>query len=512
MEYAGYIPTPSLNIAGLTSKLAKSIYGIETSKQEKRAEMEKLKSDTDEALNSVEMSDSQDFNDLTLKMIDNGRTRTNDAYKKLKSGKITPAEYRMTINKLNKNLGIFSNTAKAFDEQFKEYAKRQEPGANGLPQAAHFEYKLAEMFGKVAELDKKEARFNDKGDLFIIDKVTGEAQSIDVLNRPENIIQDRFDLVGSTASIVKGFEASTTWKDLGRGGEKAIEGFLQNDASKEAIATGVNSMVASPRSAASILTDWGGVDADYYMNEQEYGQMYNDKLQKKIQAKRDAGLSTDLSADEKREIEMSLIKIEKQGSIINPVLSPDQMKKSKEIADNFIRSNIYEKVTGSPKQDWSKSSSGGGGGGGGSTTDDATPMYEKLHDAWNGGTAGLGTLAALSGGRYKFQWNKAGGMDVYEEKSFTNNVTGKQETMKVQASTEPITKLEDLAGFFYGQTEGKGVDEALKKFRKERDIYVAKNKSKTKKSFSKAQEANIAATMKANPGYSRDQVVKALGY
>jgi len=483
MEYAGYIPTPNLDIAGLTSKLATSIYGIETSKQTKRAEMEKLKSDTDEALNSVEMSDSQDFNDLTLKMVDNGRTGINELHKKLRAGQISPADYRMAVNKFNKNLGTFANTAKAFDEQFKEYAKRQEPGANGFPTASHFEYKLAEMFGKVAELDKKEARFNDKGDLFVIDKVTGEAQSIDVLNRPENIIQDRFDLVGSTASIVKGFEASTTWKDLGRGGEKAIEGFYQNQESKEAIATGVNSMVANPRDATSILTDWGGIDADYYMNEQEYGQMYNDKVQKKVQAKKDAGLPIELSADEKKEIEMSLIKIEKQGSIINPVLSPDQMNRSKEIADNFIRSNIYEKVTGSPKQDWSKPASFYGDGGGGKTGD-ATPMYEKLHNAWYGGTSGLGTLAALSGGRYKFKWGK-GGMIVYEDKPFTNKVTGEQEMMEVQASTEPITELEDLAPFFYGQSGTKGSDEALVQFRKEKSAYTAKNPSDNKKTPAK---------------------------
>ena len=488
MEYAKYTPTPSLNIAGLTANLAKSIYGIETSKQEKRAEMEKLKSDTDEALNSVEMSDSQDFSDLTLKMIDNGRTRTNDAYKKLKSGEITPAEYRMTINKLNKNLGTFSNTAKAFDEQFKEYAKRQEPGANGFPTASHFEYKLAEMFGKVAELDKKEARFNDKGDLFIIDKITGEAQSIDVLNRPENIIQNRFDLVGSTASIVKGFEASTTWQDLGKGGEKAVEGFLKNDASKEAIATGVNSMVANPRDAASILTDWGNVDADYYMNEQEYGQMYNEKAQKKIQAKKDAGLSTELSADEKREIEMSLIKIEKQGSIINPVLSPEQMKKSKEIADNFIKSNIYEKVTGSPKQDWYHAPSGGGSVDGGGTTDGVTPMYEKLHNAWFSGNTGLGTLAALSGGRYKFKWNTKGGMDVYEQKPVIDatgeqaeDKDGKPKFITELVSLEPIKELEDLAPFFYGQSGAKGSEESLVQFRKERNIYRAKNPNDNKK-------------------------------
>jgi hypothetical protein len=401
----------------------------------------------------------------------------------------------MAVNKFNKNLGTFANTAKSFDEQFKEYAKRQEPGANGFPTASHFEYKLAEMFGKVAELDKKEARFNDKGDLFVIDKVTGEAQSIDVLNRPENIIQDRFDLVGSTANIVKGFEASTTWKDLGRGGEKAIEGFYQNPESKEAIATGVNSMVANPRDATSILTDWGGVDADYYMNEQEYGQMYNDKLQKKVQAKKDAGLPTELSADEKKEIEMSLIKIEKQGSIINPVLSPDQMKKSKEIADNFIKSNIYEKVTGSPKQDWYHAPSGDGGG---STTDGITPMYEKLHNAWFSGNTGLGTLAALSGGRYKFEWSKSGGMNVYEQKPVISS-TGEQATdendkpkfIKELVSLEPIEELEDLAPFFYGQSGAKGSEEALVQFRKEKSAYTAKNKSNTKKSSTTVKGGSV---------------------
>ena len=187
---------------------------------------------------------------------------------------------------------------------------------------------------------------------------------------------------------------------------------------------------------------------------------------------------------------MSLIKIEKQGSIINPVLSPDQMNRSKEIADNFIRSNIYEKVTGSPKQDWSKSSSGGGGGGGGSTTDGGTPMYEKLHDAWNGGTSGLGTLAALSGGRYKFKWGN-GGMIVYEEKPFTNKVTGDQEFMEVQVSTQPIKQLEDLAPFFYGQTEGKGTEGSLVQFRKERDIYTANNKSNTKKSSTTVKGGSV---------------------
>lgn len=451
MEYAKYVPTPSLDIAGLTSKLAKSIYGIETSKQEKRAEMEKLKSDTDEALNSVEMSDSQDFNDLTLKMVDNGRAGINELHKKLRAGQISPADYRMAVNKFNKNLGIFSNTAKAFDEQFKEYAKRQEPGANGLPQAAHFEYKLAEMFGKVAELDKKDARFNDKGDLFVIDKITGEAQSIDVLNRPENIIQDRFDLVGSTASIVKGFEASATWQDLGKGGEKSVEGFLQNNASKEAIATGVNSMVANPRDAASILTDWGNVDADYYMNEQEYGQMYNEKVQKKVQAKKDAGLSTELSADEKREIEMSLIKIEKQGAIINPVLSPEQMKKSKEIADNFIKSNIYEKVTGSPKQDWYHAPSGGGSGDGDGTKKETSNLYEDLLAAWNisrGGTRDSALESesrfnALAEGKYEFKW-APGGIQV--SKVVIDEQTGRKSLIPIRGT---VANLDALQKYFY---------------------------------------------------------------
>jgi hypothetical protein len=84
--------------------------------------------------------------------------------------------------------------------------------------------------------------------------------------------------------------------------------------------------------------------------------------------------------------------------------------------------------------------------------------------------------------------------------------------MKVQVSTPPIKQLEDLAPFFYGQTEGKGTEESLVQFRKEKSAYTAKNKSNTKKSFSKAQEANIAATMKAYPEATREDAIKALGY
>jgi hypothetical protein len=489
MEYSGYIPTSNLDIAGLTSRLGKSIYGIEVSKQEKRAKLDKIKTDAEDVINSQEMTDSQDFNEFIIKGADNGRSALMTLNKQLKAGEIRPSEYRTAVSKIQKNWGILANSAKTFDDQFKSYAKRQEPGANGFPEASKFEMKLAETFGKVAELKNKDIKFNSKGDLYTIDNETGETWSMDVINRPENIYQNRYDMPGSVADITKGFEAWTGWQDLGKGGEKSIEGFLQNPASKVAIQTGVNAMVSSPRNAISILTDWGNVEASYYMNENEYNQMYSEAAGKLMQAKKQAGLPTELTKEERDNIEMSLVKIEKQGAIINPVLNEKQMEKAKQISENFIKSNVYEKVTGSPKQDWSKPASFyGDGGGNGGTTDGATPMYEKLHNAWFSGNTGLGTLAALSGGRYKFKWNTKGGMDVYEQKPVINaageqaeDENGKPKFITELVSLEPIEELEDLAPFFYGQSGAKGSEESLVQFRKERNIYRAKNPNDNKK-------------------------------
>ena len=494
MEYSGYIPTSNLDIAGLTSRLGKSIYGIEVSKQEKRAELEKIKSDAEEVINSQEMTDSQGANELLIGGANNARNKIVELNKKLKSGEIQPYQYRVAIGNIQKNWGVLSNSFKSFDEQYKSYAKRQEPGANGFPEASQFEMALAENYGKVAELQNKELRFNDKGDLYTIDNATGETWSMDVINRPENIYQNRYDMPGSVAEITKGFEAWEGWQDLGKGGEKSIEGFFQNPANSLAIQTGVNAMVSSPRNAISILTDWGNVQASYYKNEDEYKQMYSDAASKLMQAKQQAGLPTELTKEEKENIEMSLVKIEKQGAVINPVLSEKQMNKAKEISENFIRSNVYEKVTGSPKQDWSRASSGGGGNGNGDNYE-TTPLYERLHNAWNAGPSGISALNSLASGEYQFEWSKKGGMSVYTRKpvigpdgSQLEDSKGKPKFIKQYLVGDPdknepgARNLIDLAPYFYGEgTDAKGQQAALLRFKKERDIYQSKNPSDNKK-------------------------------
>jgi hypothetical protein len=496
MEYSGYIPTDNLNVAGLTSKLAKSIYGIETKKQEKRAELEKIKSDAEEVINSQEMTDSQGANELLIGGANNARGKLVELNKKLKSGEIQPYQYRVAVGNIQKNWGVLANSFKSFDEQYKSYAKRQEPGANGFPEASQFEMALAENYGKVAELQNKELRFNDKGDLYTIDNETGETWSMDVINRPENIYQNRYDMPGSVADITKGFEAWTGWKDLGRGGEQSIEGFFQNPANKVAIQTGVNAMVSSPRNAISILTDWGNVEASYYMNENEYNQMYSEAAGKLMQAKKQAGLPTELTKEERDNIEMSLVKIEKQGAIINPVLNEKQMEKAKQISENFIKSNVYEKVTGSPKQDWHHASSGGGGGSGNTDNYEATPLYERLHSAWNAGPSGISALNSLASGEYQFEWSKKGGMSVYTRKPVIDASgaqaedpkTKKPKFIKQYLVGDPnknetgARNLIDLAPYFYGEgTDAKGQQSALLRFKKERDIYQSKNPSSNKK-------------------------------
>jgi hypothetical protein len=432
------------------------------------------------------MTDSQDFNEFIIKGADNGRSALMTLNKQLKAGEIRPSEYRTAVSKIQKNWGILANSAKTFDDQFKSYAKRQEPGANGFPEASKFEMKLAETFGKVAELKNKDIKFNSKGDLYTIDNETGETWSMDVINRPENIYQNRYDMPGSVADITKGFEAWTGWQDLGKGGEKSIEGFLQNPASKVAIQTGVNAMVSSPRNAISILTDWGNIEASYYMNENEYNQMYSEAAGKLMQAKKQAGLPTELTKEERDNIEMSLVKIEKQGAIINPVLNEKQMEKAKQISENFIKSNVYEKVTGSPKQDWSKPRSfyEGSGGGDGNKTEKSN-LYEDLLAAWNISRGGDRNSAlesearfnALAEGKFEFKWSPGG---IKVSKVVIDNTTGRKSLVPIEGT---VANLDALQQYFYPEKSQYDIEKEQTLNRKQKVSQTVGNKNSKKKVY-----------------------------
>lgn len=449
MEYAGYVPTDGLDIAGLTANLSKSIYGIGVQKQIKRAEMDKAKADADDLINSQQMTDSQDFNTLILKAADDGRGLLNKLNKDLKAGLIKPADYRERVNNIQKNWGILSTSAKTFDERYQEYIKRRQPNENGFIPAGAVEMNIAERFGKVAELANKNLVFNEKGGLYSVDATTGETWSIDALNKPENILSPRLNLPEYSKRITKDIAANITFRDLGKGGEEEIKSTLLNHGT--AIELGVNSMVSNPKDAASLIADWGGVPIRSYVNDVEKNILRQEAVNELSQAKEQAGKPKELTKEELDRIELSLLKIEKDGNgMIIPALSEEQMKLAKDVARAEINSQLYTEVSGKAKQDWYHAPSGDGSGDGGNKKESSN-LYEDLLAAWNisrGGTRDSALESesrfnALAEGKYEFKWS-TGGIQV--SKVSIDERTGRKSLIPIKGT---VANLDALQKYFY---------------------------------------------------------------
>jgi hypothetical protein len=199
-----------------------------------------------------------------------------------------------------------------------------------------------------------------------------------------------------------------------------------------------------------------------------------------MQAKKQAGLPTELTKEERDNIEMSLVKIEKQGAIINPVLNEKQMEKAKQISENFIKSNVYEKVTGSPKQDWSKPRSfyEGSGGGDGNKTEKSN-LYEDLLAAWNISRGGDRNSAlesearfnALAEGKFEFKW-APGGIKV--SKVVIDNTTGRKSLVPVEGT---VANLDALQQYFYPEKSQYDIEKEQTLNRKQKVSQTVGNKN-----------------------------------
>jgi hypothetical protein len=105
-------------------------------------------------------------------------------------------------------------------------------------------------------------------------------------------------------------------------------------------------------------------------------------------------------------------------------------------------------------------------------------------------------MSQASGGKYSFKWvneNGIKGLNVYK--------SGKRGELEKQNET-PISEIIDLQIYF--PSKGVNWESDIKKMRSQKKV--------SSNTYSSAQEANIKATLKANPGATRQQAIEALGY
>lgn len=492
-EYTGYQAATPLDWAKLTGGLIKTVQGIGAEREAERLALDKLQSDNSKILQNAELGKSQNFNQLILSGSNDGRDAMMQWNRQLKAGEISPVEYRNRINNLMDSWSTFANTAKTYDQQMQEALKRQNPDENGFIPGSGLELELNERISQLGDLRNKKTQVDPNNGNFVIGQLDQNGlfdptSIIDTrsLGKPGNITDNRVNLSKIVDEGTKGWEE---W--VIESGATTITDALQNPAILRARLNLADGILSNPRAMTSVLVDNTDGDYDFYYNQRDMLSKIADRVDKQNELNNQLG-KDELSGDElKKFIEdqknkFILLSQDDQG-VYQPNLTENQIKQAKQTALDAIDARLGRKV------EIDEPYRGGGGGSKEKEEKVTSGIPGKVYNAWDnveslGAAESQRIMNEASGGKYSFKWED-GGLNVYKKNS-------KGELEKVNST--PITNPKYLSDYF-GYNPDKWVKEG------KQGVGVSKT-------YSSAQEANIKATLKANPGASRADVIKVLGY
>jgi hypothetical protein len=493
-QYAGFIPASNpIDWAKLTGGLVKTITDIGESREAERQALDKLQSDNTKILQNTELGKTQTLNQLILSGSNQGRQSMMEWNRLLKAGQITPLEYKNRINNLMDSWSTFANTAKGYDKQMQEALKRQQEGlGSGL------ELELNNRLAQLGDLRNKATQVDPNNGNFIIGQLgqdglfdSSSIMDLRSISQPGNIIDNKVDLLSIVNEKTKGWEDWTI--ELGA---KTITDALQNPAVQRARLDLANGILSNPRATTSILKDNTDGNYDFYYNKEDLDAKLQDRVVKENELNKQLGKPA-LSGDaldkfiESEKNKFILLAQDDQG-VYQPNLTNKQIEDAKQTALDAIDANLKRKV------ELDEPYRGGGRVGGAEDEIKQTSgIPERVYGAWDnveslGSVESQRIMSQASGGKYSFKWEKedeVGGINVYKK-----NSRGELEKQNLTIITNP-----KYLSKYFGYSPDKWTKEG------KRGVGQAKT-------YSSAQEANIKATLKDNPGATRQQAIKALGY
>jgi len=398
----GYIENSAIDWSGLTNGLSKTVYDIGEKREIRKQELDDQWTDMNTQLESAEIPENQTLGDIFLNTTNAGTSKALEWNKQLKAGKISPEQYTRLMNNLKQNFDGFVSTAATFDKRYKEYMERQQTG-----KASALELDFASKFGKMAELNGKSSIIDIDGNIKLanIDPATGKVTDfydMRTMNKPENIIDNKVILGDEVEAYTKSWESTELWKELGRNGWKSIDTARQTPGYKFARENVVKALVneSNPRKTLSILADNGGIQLTTYTNDAEKSKLIEAAKNDLIDTKRRAGESTMLSPDELKQIELNMVKLERDPrNVFQPKLTEEQIEKARKIAGDAVDVSIGQKMEGAARTVWAPQRPSGDGNGDGSKPRDNTDLFETLHSAFKPKVAGDKTFRTEAANR-----------------------------------------------------------------------------------------------------------------
>lgn len=459
-EYAGkrQVAAP-LRFDELTGGLIDTINKTADRRQGLRDSDEKIFQDAKLAADEI---DTQKFETQSLQtLMHNGVNGMRDGYydlnQQLKTGKITRSEYTARINATQTGLSMFANVAKTYDDTVKNFISRQQAGPDGAPKAgSEFEQYMAGVFADMGDLSNKKLVTDMKtGELYLA-KYDAEGNEVGrvratQISNPGNMIDNNYDLFKSVNREVSKWGSYKKEKGTGRGGFTTYESVKENPDFGSGLDALQQSVVNTPRYAASVLSS-NGVGYDFYRaNTGELEEAITERLEteERLKATRsEKPLTEDEIAEFTEDQKKKMILITYDGTnTMQPELTPDQYTKVKEIIENQVGIQLGYSVT--KTAGWKPDKP--------DKPEEPTPktfnLYGDMYKAYDKAIKGdLDALNQLSGGKFRFK-KEDGTINAYDQNEM--DYLGRPKIIK-----GTINSADDLGKLFY--TGSKGIQEMQK--------------------------------------------------
>ena len=475
-EYAGkrQAATP-LRFDELTGGVIDSLKNVAAERQGRRDSDEKIFQDADKEAQATEQFENQTLNTLVENGVDKVRNTYYDLNQQLKSGDITRSQYTARVNATQSGLSMFANTAKTYDETMKNFLSRQQPGADGKPKAGSgLEEYMSSIYADMADLGNKSLAIDPKsGNLYLNkyneDGTVAERTDVTRINNPGNMIDDRYDLTQSVQQDVKLWKPYKNGTRAWNGAVRTIESVKNNDGFKVAFDAKVQSIIETPRYAASVLTDNGGVDYNFYQTESELDAAIKEKLATAERIKKGALTQEEIDEVTKTtEDRMILITKDPTGTM-QPELTDTQNEAVKTFVEAAIDVQLgYSDTTTGGRAPRVVSDNGNG------DDDDASgrwATYGTIEGAWQEGNP-----AKLTARNPKYKFTKTKKGDKYGFiVTLKEGVIGDFDALLEPEQSITLTNARDLAPFMY-KTGTKQGDDPYTQFDREKENKQASDK------------------------------------
>lgn len=330
MEYAGYIPVEKgLDISGLTDKIANKVFTIGQERETKRQELADLTQKTEEGM-FIPMTDN---NALNGKISEFTGVSTDYLYglnKDLRSGKITPAEYKRRLNTLDGNVAEMKKMADQYDKRIQEAADRIEKGEAGVLQAEQIRFMDAAL-----NLNNSWGLDKSTGKMYML---TPEGRKVyaDWINKDGNLTSRKIDLVNKTNDYMKNWSAESIYERFGLGGSITYESLRSNEAFDRESNRFADMMVQGDN-LQSIILDNGVIDHPLFAYSEEQTKQV---VQEEIDRIKRINNGT-ITQEEIDRIEDSVVFMDKNGKA---QFTDKQIEMAKDAVKDAIRIRTAEKA------------------------------------------------------------------------------------------------------------------------------------------------------------------------